>query len=231
MMTDNVKQCHDGNQLFGNSGNALNTAQEDESCQNGDHNANHHAVNAERIVERITNGVGLHHVAHKAEGKDQSNGEENGQELAKLALECRADVIRRAAGHLAVHRGAVGLGQNGFGVNGSHAEKGRNPGPEQCAGAAADQGGGAAGNVAGANLCGNGSGQCLKRAHAVFISCLAVQAETFEQVTHTICKTAQLNKVQLDSKEDAGAHQQEQQQIIPQNVAGLLYDLRKCCHD
>lgn len=125
------------------AGNALNTAQEDESCQNGDHNANHHAVNAERIVERITNGVGLHHVAHKAEGKDQSNGEENGQELAKLALECRADVIRRAAGHLAVHRGAVGLGQNGFGVNGSHAEKGRNPGPEQCAGAATDQGGGA----------------------------------------------------------------------------------------
>ena len=99
-------------------------------------------------MERITNGVGLHHVAHKAEGKDQSNGEENGQELAKLALECRADVIHRAAGHLAVHRGAVGLGQNGFGVNGSHAEKGRNPGPEQCAGAAADQGGGAAGNVA-----------------------------------------------------------------------------------
>ena len=100
-----------GTSIFGNSGNALNTAQEDESCQNGDHNANHHAVNAERIVERITNGVGLHHVAHKAEGKDQSNGEENGQELAKLALECRADVIRRAAGHLAVHRGAVGLGQ------------------------------------------------------------------------------------------------------------------------
>jgi hypothetical protein len=56
-----------------------------------------------------------------------------------------------------------------------------------------------------------------------------VQAETFEQVTHTICKTAQLNKVQLDSKEDAGANQQEQ--LIPQNVAGLLYDLRKCCHD
>ena len=127
----NVKCRHERHNFFRYSGNSLHAAQKDER-RNGRHNdAHRQPVQAKGIVERITDGVGLHHVAHEAQRQNDEHREHRGQHLADLALERGTDIVRRAARDLAVHRGLVVLRQHGLGVNGRHAEKRRHPGPEQ----------------------------------------------------------------------------------------------------
>ena len=133
-------------------------------------------------------------------------------------------------GDLAVHRGLKGLGQNGLGVDGGHAEKGRHPHPEDGPRPAGCQRGGAAGDVAGAHLRRHRGGQRLKAAHAVLAGRLAVQAEPAEQVFDAGAELAHLHKAQPDGEKDAGAAQQKQQKIVPQKVADGADRLGKCLH-
>ena len=186
----NVKRRHDGHDLFGHSGNALHAAQEDERCDHGYDNAHGQMAHAKGVMERITDGVGLYHVAHEAQRQNNKYREYACQHLAKGALERRADVVRRAAGDFAVDGGAITLGQHGLGVNRRHAEERRYPHPEQRARAAADQRRGAAGDVAGAHLGRNGRGQCLEAAHSLVIGLFAPQGEVAENAVEPFAKAA-----------------------------------------
>ena len=226
-----VKRRHDGHDLFGNGGNTLHAAQKDECCDQSHHNAHGQMADAERVMERITDGVGLHHVAHEAQRQNDQYREYARQHLAERALERRADVVRRAAGDFAVDGGAVTLGQHGLGVDRRHAEERRYPHPEQCARPAADKRRGAAGDVAGAHLGSNGGSQRLEAAHALVIGLFAAQRKAAEHAVEPLAKAAQLYAPQPDGKKHAGADQQEQQQRVPQNVAGPFNGRRKNCHE
>ncbi len=70
--------------------------------------------------------------------------------------------------------GLVLLRQNRFAVDGGHAEKGGQPHPEDGARAAGEQRGGAAGDVAGADLSRDGGGDGLERGHALVVGLLTV---------------------------------------------------------
>ena len=226
----NVKRRHDRHDFFRYSGDSLHAAQKDER-RNGCHDdANHQPVYAECIVERIADRVRLHHVAHKAQRQNNKHRKDGCQHLADLALERGADIKRRAAGHMAVHRGTVVLRQHGLCIDGGHAEKRRHPCPEQRARAAADQCGGAARDVAGANLRRNGGRQRLKAAHALGISLFAAQRKAAEHPAKPLAKAAHLHAAQPHGKVDARADQQKQQQRVPQNIAELLDPCRKYCH-
>ena len=173
-----VKQRHDRHDFFGHRGDALDAAEEDEGGYDCHNNADIERIDTEGVVERIANRVRLHHIARKAQCKDDGEREETGEEFAERALETGFDVVDGAAGHMAIFADRfIFLRQYGFAVNGGHAEKGRNPHPENRAGAAGSECGCAAGNVAGADLRGDGGSERLKRAHALMVSFFAVETE------------------------------------------------------
>ena len=226
----NVKCRHDRHDFFRYSGNSLHAAQEDERRNGRHHDAHRQPVQAKGVVERITDGVGLHHVAHEAQRQNDEHREHRGQHLADLALERGADIVRRAARDLAVQRGLVVLRQHGLGVNGRHAEKRRHPGPEQCARAAADQRRGTARDVAGADLRRDCGRQRLKAAHALGVRLFAAQRKAAEHTAEAFAKAAHLHAAQPHGKVHARADQQKQQQRVPQNIAELLNKRSKCRH-
>ena len=129
--------------------------------------------------------------------------------LPTLPLERGADIVRRAARDMAVHRGLVVLRQHGLGVNGRHAEKRRHPGPEQRARAAADQRRGAARDVAGADLRRNGRRQRLKAAHALGVRLFAAQRKAAEHTAEALAKAAHLHAAQPHGKVHTRADQQK----------------------
>ena len=209
---------------------SVTAAQEDER-RNGRHNdAHHQPVHAKGVVECVADGVGLDHVAHEAQRQNDKYREHGRQNLTEFALECRPDVVRRAAGHMAVHGRLVVLRQHGLGIDGRHAEERRHPGPEQCTRAAADQRRGAAGDVAGAHLCRNGRRQRLKTAHALGVRLFAAQREPAEHAAEALAKAAHLHAPQPNRKENACAYEQKQQKRVPDNVAELLNKRGKCRH-
>jgi len=228
----NVEHCHDGHQLLGDGSDALHAAQENEGGNGGEHQTHSQLGNTEGGVECITDGVGLDHVAHEAQGQNDGDGEEGSHEVAQLALEGCPDVVDRAAGNGTVRANLpVLLGQNGFTIDGCHAEEGGHPHPEHSTGAAGDQSGGAAGDVAGANLGSDGGGQGLEGAHAVLAGGLALQADVAEDQTHTLTELADLDEIGADGEVDAAAQQQEQQHkvLVPQNIVDSSHDVGQNC--
>ena len=87
--------------------------------------------------------------------------------LPKPPVNAVRDVVDGAAVDGAVCAFTAGLdGQGGLGVDGGHAEECNDPHPEDGAGAAGQDCAGCADDVAGTDLGGNGSGQCLEGGHA-----------------------------------------------------------------
>ena len=61
-----VDYRHDGHEFLGDAGKTMNVADEDESGDDGDGQADDPAGNARRIVHGFGDGVGLHHAADEA---------------------------------------------------------------------------------------------------------------------------------------------------------------------
>ena len=120
--------------------------------------------------------------------------------------------------------GLEGLGQHRLAVDGGHAEEGRQPHPEDGAGAAGDHGGGAAGDVACAHLGGDRGCHRLEGAHALLAGLLAVEVHAAEQPPEAGAEFAHLDEPGADGEDDAGTHQQIQQQAVP-HKAGQFADL------
>ncbi len=179
-------------------------------------------------MEGIADGVGLNHVAHEAQSQGDGHGEEAGQEQTQLALEGGLDVVDGAAGDFPVGTGLlVLLGKDCLAVDGGHAEEGGNPHPEDGTGAAGGQSCGAAGDVAGAHLGGDGSGQCLEGAHAVLAGILTEELDIAENPAHTLAEFANLDEIGTDGEVNAAAKQQEQKHkpLVPQDVVDRCHDL------
>ena len=221
-----IKQRHEGHELFHDPGDALRAADEDGGGNEGHNHAHKHGRYAEGRAEGRAYGVGLHHVAHEAEGENDGHGEEGGERLAERAREGGADVVGGAADGFAAFVGAlVLLGQHGFRVVGGHAEEGAEPHPEDGARPARGDGGGSPGDVARAHLGGYGSGQCLEGAHAGVVGAFTVQGNVAEQATEGMGKPAELNEAQADGVEDAGTAEQKEKKPSPQYAVDRVHYL------
>ena len=117
--------------------------------------------------------------------------------------------------------GLVLLGQAGLAVDGGHAEEGGHPHPEDGPRSAGDHGGGAAGDIAGAHLGGDGGGHGLEGAHALLARLLPVEAEAAEQALKAGSELAHLNETGADGENNAGAHQQVEQQTVPHKACQI----------
>ena len=119
------------------------------------------------------------------------------------------------------------LRENRLAVDGGHAEEGGNPHPEDGTGAAGGQSRGAAGDVAGANLGGDGGGQSLEGTHAVLACVLTEKLDVAEDPAHTLAECPNLDEVRAEGEVDAAAEKQEQKHkpLVPQDVIDGCHDL------
>ena len=161
-----IQPGHDGYQLFGDRGQPLGPAQKDEAADDRQYDTHRPAGDTEGVLKGLANGIGLDHAAEKAKSQNDGHSEKTCQRLAEAASEGGTDIVHRPAQNLAVGGCDPGLlGKNGFGINGSHAEEGDDPHPENGARPAGHDGAAGAHDVAGAHLGGDSGGQRLKGAH------------------------------------------------------------------
>ena len=228
---DNVEACHDRYQLFGDRRDTADTAEEDKRRDNRADDTDHDRRDAERGLKRRADRVGLHHVAGKAERKDDGQREEAREELAEFTGKARADVVDRAAGHMAVLiRGLVLLREHCLAVDGGHAKECTQPHPENRARAAGVQRRCRARDIARADLCCDRSGQCLERAHTVLARFFTIEREVAEQPLPARTELADLHKARADGKEDTRSNEQVQQNTVPHDVADLAYQISQLIH-
>ena len=215
---------HNGDQLLGNGGKTLHTAQEDDGADDDQDDTHDPGGDAESRLHGGADGVGLDHAAHESKGQDDRDGEEARQELSEAALERRGDVVDRAALDVAVRLNDTGLlGQGGFGIDGGHAEEGDDPHPEDSAGAAGQDRAGRADDVARADLSGDGGGERLERAHAA-VMLLAAKRQVAEHTVPALFEAADLHEAGLDGVPKAHAEQQEHKNVVAEVFVDLGYN-------
>ena len=212
--TADVEDGHDGHELLGDGCEAVQVADEDETGEHSDDEADQPGRNAECVVHGLTDGVGLDHGADDAERDDGSNREEHSEELAAAALEGGGDVVSRAAVGLAFLVDDLRLlRENGLGVVRRHAEQRDDPHPEDRARAADEDRTACADDVAGADLRGNGRCERLERAHGA-AAVTARERKLSEHLLPALAEAAELHAARADGEEQARADEQNQQDIV-----------------
>ena len=122
-------------------------------------------------------------------------------------------------------------GQRGLSVNGCHAKEGDDPHPEDGAGAAHQDGAAGADDVTGTHLGGDGRGQSLERGHTTFLLATA-QGQVAEYLLHAFAEAADLHEASFDGEDEAGTHQQENENVVREIGVDRCDDLENCSfHD
>ena len=162
-------------------------------------------------MESITDGIGLHHVAHEAQSKGDRNCKKRSHEGTEFPLERGLDVINRSSGDFTRFIGLlVLLRQHCLTINGGHSKESGHPHPEHSAGAAGSQSCGTAGNVTCTDLGSNRGRQRLEGAHTLLACSLTYQLDIAEGPAHTLAEFSNLDKSGADRKKYAAAQKQEQ---------------------
>src|SRR5690606_28473123 len=213
-----VADRHGRHQSGGGQGNTLDATEDHQANENRHDQAGGLGIDAEGGMQAIGHGMRLHAIADAETGEHAEEGKQYRQpdELFAHAL---ADVVHRAADPLAAAVLFTEMhGQYRFAIFGRHADQGDQPHPYQCTGATEVNGGGNAGNIAGADCGGQGRGQGGITGNGAFLVAvvLAELAETVDQL-------AQRHETQADGQVDAGAGNQYQHGHTPDNV-GYLSD-------
>ncbi len=226
-----VEDSHGGHELFRHTGDAPHTAEKDQGRQRRHHGAHEELVHAQGAVERLGNGVGLHHVADEAQGHDDGNGEKD-REWPVPGAHAARDVPGRSAHHMALAVGGfVDLGQNGLGKDGRHAEKGRQPEPEERPRPPKHHGRGRASHIARAHLGGNGRGQGLKGAHAALVRPAPEEAGAAHEIAQGKAELAYLHETQAQGIEQARAAQKRnEEERAPEKAVEIGDPVREGCH-
>ena len=79
-----IEDRHEGHYLFGDPGDPLDAAQKDKAGDEGDNDAYRQSGNPESGVEGVSDGVGLDHVAYKAQCQNEGYREETCQEFTEF---------------------------------------------------------------------------------------------------------------------------------------------------
>ena len=117
---------------------------------------------------------------------------------------------------VALFIGDAGLdSKGGLGVDGGHTKEGDDPHPEDGARAAGQDGAGAAYDIAGTHLGGNGGGQGLEGTHAPLLPS-APQGQVAENLFHAFPKAAHLDEAGADGVKQTHTDEQKDQDIAGQ---------------
>ena len=108
-------------------------------------------------------------------------------------------------------------------------EDGDDPQPVEVAGAADLDRAAGADDVAGTDLGRDGGGEGLEGAQAAFL-CAAAHGEVAEDPPHPFSEAADLHEASADGEEQAGTHQQKDQDIIREIKVDGLRDVQQCVH-
>jgi len=220
----NVENCHNGDDLFGDGGNALDAAKENESCNNSEHKTYDPGSNTGCIGDGLADGVGLNHAAHEAQSQNGGYAEETGKEVTKAVGEGALDVVDRAAVDGTVLVDLLGLlSQDCLSIDGGHAEEGDDPHPEDSAGATDENSAGSTDDVAGTDLGRNCGGQGLEGAETA----LAVAAEELDVAENTVpafFKAAELNAFGLNCEIKTCTYQKDDKYVVGKIHVDFLND-------
>ena len=228
---DEEETCHNGNDLFGDGGETLNAAEEDDSADDNENKTHDPSGDAESGLHSGTDGVGLNHAAEEAEGEDDGNCEEACKELAEAALECAGDVVNGAALDVAVFVGFAGFESEGsLSIDGGHTEEGDNPHPEDGTGAAYEDSSGSTNDVAGADLSCNSGCKSLEGTHTAFLLA-AAEGEIAENPAQAFTEASDLNEAGLNGVEKTHRDKQNNKDITGQIGVDVADDGVKCGFD
>ncbi len=217
---------HERNNFFGYRGNAINAADEDDARENRNENADDPAGDAKGIGASFTDGIGLHHAAHKAKGQNDGDRKKCSHKTTKIIIKSALDVVDRAAGNASVFVDYFCiLSQNGFCVDGCHAEESDDPHPEDCAGATNQNSTAGTDDVSGTDLSCNSSCQRLKGTDAAFMLA-AVKGKVAEHAAHTFPKAAHLNKAGANREEKSTCNQHDDQNVVRQIAVNCLHNVK-----
>ncbi len=219
-----VEDSHQGDDLFGHRRDPLNAADEDDGTEHCQHQADDPRCDMEGSRGGFRDGVGLNHGAHEAQCQDNGHCEEAGQKLAEFVLECVFNIVDGASenGAVLLHHAGL-LCQDCLCIDGCHAEEGDDPHPEDGTRAADENGTARTDNIACAYLCRNGGCQCLEgRESALFFA--ALEGQIAEYLFHALAEATHLHEACADRVEQAGSHQEEDQNIIRQVLIDILDD-------
>ena len=226
---NDVHHSHEGHQLLRNTAQALHAAQDDDTHQDSQDNAQHQVQGLCSICAKA--GVKcLHHVADgggdvaplggvaDAEGSQRTeNTEDNTQPLPVFA-QAVLDVIHGAADPVAILVALTVFDrQHNLGVLGHHADEGGNPQPEDGARAAQGDGGGDAGDVAGADGGGQRGSQSLEGSDLALLGLVLVK-HFADGVFHGVAELPELEALQAHSEDNARAHEENQCGNAPHNA-------------
>ena len=148
--------------------------------------------------KRCSDRIGLNHISHKAQRKNNKYREQSGKRLSECSLERRLDVVDRTSCHLTVYLCLICLCQNCLSVDRRHSEECTDPHPEDRARASADEGGRCSGKISCTYLGCDGCRDGLERSHLAFFVLLTVHAEMPEYLTDALPELSDLDKSQAD---------------------------------
>ena len=147
-----IQDRHEGHQCARDLGDAFDAAEYDQPHRDRHRQSEQPAIIAHRrkdIRDTVDHGIGLHHVADTERGDEREDRESSGEAVHLQAVQQR---IHGSAGDLTVGSDfAEFQRQRAFGEFGGHAHGRGDPHPEQRAGPAQRDGGGHAGDIAGAD--------------------------------------------------------------------------------
>ena len=144
--------------------------------------------------KRCPDGIGLNHVSHKAQSKNNKYREQSGEHFSKCALERRLDVVDRASCHLAVYLCLICLCQNCLRIDRRHSEECADPHPEDRTRSASDEGCRRSCEVSGSYLGSDRRGDGLERGHLTFLVLFAVHAEMSEYLADAFPELSDLDE-------------------------------------
>ncbi len=206
-----VGQRHEGYHQLGKTGDAANTAEDDETGERHQCQTANPVRNAEGHLHRQTDGVGLHRIEHQTKRQNEAERKEHPHPAHAKPL---LHVVGWAATVVAILiLDLVELGQSAFDEGGRHTDKGDKPHPEDGAGATQIDGDGHTGQIAGADPGGKAGAESLKGGDAGVVRFAAV----FQHGEH-VAEVADLDKTQAEGEEDTDPDEQVDEHSSPHQV-------------
>ncbi len=223
-----IDSGHDGYQLLSNRANALDAADEHDANDNHQDDrqddVNGHLLLRSSGDKGLDSGIdGVSDVAHLHRVADTEGGEaakhtEDDTQPFPVLTQAILDIVHRAADPVTLgvaltefHR------QQHLGVLGRHAQQGRDPQPEDGAGAAQGDGGGDPGDVAGTHGGRQGGGQGLEGCDLALLGRL-LGKHLANGVLHGVAELPELEPLEPHRQNDACAHEQHQGGYAPYDV-------------
>ena len=210
----NIDQGHQGHDLFRNSGNPVDSSQEDHGGDHGNYDPHYVRFYSESGVKRTSDRVRLYHISHKSQSQDDGYREKNGKELSEFPFKKVLYIVNRSAYDGSVFFFPGKLSHNCFSIDSSHPKESADPHPEDGSRASGCDSGSCSCNIPGTYLGGDGRSQRLERTQAPFRT-LAVKRKVPEHPLHSLFKFSYLNKLQVNGIKDSCSQEQHQQSSIP----------------